>query len=424
MVSFDVRSLFTQVTRAQALDAARRAVELLGEDILPVPKAEFLELVRLCVEFAPFQCLDQYWVQKDGLPMGSPLSATLACLVLECLEVDHYLSIIGQTGTYLRYVDDVIAILPRRCNVDNILAQLNGVCPNIQFTVEKEENDRLPFLDTMLHRVEGRIEYSVYRKACYKHDLIHFFSAHSKRVKQQVVVGFFLRAHRVCSPAFLDAELRLVTEAFVKLRYPRGFVLHCQRRAAEIKARPPPVPAPVPAPDGGGPVPAPDGGGPARVPRLALPNSPLLDQIQRLVGSQVSIVPTCGMKVRDIVAVRRPPHKFPASDVYQIPCGGCNSVYYGETGRSYKTRLGEHRSDVDNERDRNALVQHRTRTNHQPRWIDAGIVHNGLPKHKRKMLESALISQAPRVTNTLTSSHRLASAAAALILRECEVKPV
>ena len=130
------------------------------------------------------------------------------------------------------------------------------------------------------------------------------------------------------------------------------------------------------------------------------------------------------MKVRDIVAVRRPPHKFPASDVYQIPCGGCNSVYYGETGRSFKTRLGEHRSDADNERDRNALVQHRTRTNHQPRWIDAGIVHNGLPKHKRKMLESALISQAPRVTNTLTSSHRLASAAAALILRECQVKPV
>ena len=342
--------------------------------------------------------------------MGSPLSAVLACLVLECLEVDHYLPIIGQTGTYLRYVDDVIAILPRRCNVDNILEQLNGVCHNIQFTVEREENDCLPFLDTMLHRVDGKIEYSVYRKACYKHDLIHFFSAHSKRVKQQVVVGFFLRAHRVCSPTFLEAELRLVTDAFVKLKYPRGFVLHCQRRAVAIKSRS----TPTPDPDAG----------PSRVPRLALPNSPLLDEIQRLIGNQVSIVPTCGMKVRDLVAVRRPPHTFPASDVYQIPCGGCPSVYYGETGRSYKTRLGEHRRDVERDESHNALVQHRTRTNHQPRWIDAGIIHNGLPKHKRKMLESALISQAHRVTNTLTSSHRMASAIAALILRHCQVKTV
>ena len=231
-------------------------------------------------------------------------------------------------------------------------------------------------------------------------------------MKRQVVVGFFLRAFRICSSNHLDAELRLVTEAFVKLCYPRGFILHCQRRAADIKARP----LPVPVPDGQE--------APPKVPRLALPNSPLLEQIQRLVGDQVSIVPTCGMKVRDIVSVRRPPHKLPDSDVYQIPCGGCDSVYYGETRRSHQVRIREHRSDCDYERGKNALVQHRWRTSHQPRWKDAGPVHNGLPKHKRKMLESALILQAPRVTNTLTSSHRLASAAAALILRQCQVKPV
>ena len=164
--------------------------------------------------------------------------------------------------------------------------------------------------------------------------------------------------------------------------------------------------------------------GASTVPRLALPNSPLLDDIQRMVGRQVSIVPTCGTKVRDLVAVRRPPHILHDSDVYQIPCGGCKSVYYGETGRSFKTRLGEHRRDADNEEARNALVQHRARTYHQPRRKDAGIIHNGLPRQKRRMLESALISQAPLVTNTLSSSHKLAKTVAALILRDCQVNTV
>ena len=143
-----------------------------------------------------------------------------------------------------------------------------------------------------------------------------------------------------------------------------------------------------------------------------------------MVGRQVSIVPTCGTKVRDLVTVRRPPHTFPDSDVYQIPCGGCSSVYYGETGRTFKKRLRENRDDEDRDRDRNALVQHRTRTHHMPRWIDAGVISNGLPRHKRRMLESALIAQAPHVTNTLTSSHKMASTVAALILREYKVNTV
>ena len=138
----------------------------------------------------------------------------------------------------------------------------------------------------------------------------------------------------------------------------------------------------------------------------------------------MAIAATSGTKLRDLVTIRRPPHPLPDSDVYQIPCGGCSSVYYGETGRSFNKRKTEHKSDLDYERDRNALVAHRTKFQHQPRWIDAGVVANGLPRHKRRMLQSALISQAPVTTNTMASSHKLARPVAALTLRECQVNVV
>ena len=138
----------------------------------------------------------------------------------------------------------------------------------------------------------------------------------------------------------------------------------------------------------------------------------------------MAIAATSGTKLRDLVTIRRPPHPLPDSDVYHIPCGGCSSVYYGETGWSFNKRKTEHKSDLDYDRHHNALVAHRSKFQHQPRWIDAGVLANGLPKHKRKMLESALIRQAPVTTNTMAFSHKLAGPVAALILRECQVTVV
>ena len=35
--------------------------------------------------------------------------------------------------------------------------------------------------------------------------------------------------------------------------------------------------------------------------------------------------------------------------VYEVPCGGCNQVYIGETGRSLEVRLKEHKYAVDSQ---------------------------------------------------------------------------
>ncbi|XP_069987719.1 uncharacterized protein [Penaeus vannamei] len=122
---------------------------------------------------------------------------------METLERDHYRDIIG-IQTWLRYVD-VLAIVPRRSCLHHTLTRLNSVHEKIHFTMEKEDQ-KLPFLNTLNHRGDDGLRFSVYRNPTYKDDYIHYYSAHGNKTMSGVVIGFFLRALRICSPEFLETE--------------------------------------------------------------------------------------------------------------------------------------------------------------------------------------------------------------------------
>ena len=83
--------------------------------------------------------------------MGSPISPVLACLYLEFLESESFNKILPRTSTYLRYIDDVLLIYPRRTKLEELVNKLNNVEPSIKFTYELEVNNNLPFIDTLLY---------------------------------------------------------------------------------------------------------------------------------------------------------------------------------------------------------------------------------------------------------------------------------
>ena len=150
------------------------------------------------MNFGAFTFGDAEFRQHSGLAMGSPLSAVMANLFMEALEKDQLMDILGEGAHWYRYVDDILAIIPETADTDEILRRLNNVNNRIQFTVENELEKKLPFLDTLIRRRDDGIRFSVYRKPTNRDDYIHYLSAHSERTKSGVVIGFFLRALRVC----------------------------------------------------------------------------------------------------------------------------------------------------------------------------------------------------------------------------------
>lgn len=374
LVSFDVTALFTNVPTKEAMTAVERAINS-SNITLPLPKHDFLELVQLCVNFNGFTFNGQEYQQIRGLAMGSPLSAVMACLFMEMLEQGPIKRIIGQNITWLRYVDDTLVIIPRRMKPETLLQKINEVHPIIKFTMEKEVNDTIPFLDTKIHRGEERATFSVFRKQTNKNDFIHFLSGHDSRTKSGVVIGFFLRALRICDPQFLEEEIQYIKETFSQLYYPRCFLEKTYLKAIKIHCR--------------GTLQQ-----ETETLRIIAPTSTSSKHLQTILPKNVMINSASGQRIMDIVS-RKYPESNPNTDsvVYSIPCNSCDKEYIGETHRGLNKRLEEHKRDLRLDVTSNALVNHRNECNHLPNIKEAKILMQCNGKVKRKLMESVFINE-------------------------------
>ena len=70
------------------------------------------------------------------------------------LNLRKPLSIQGDAKLYYRYMDDIIRSIKRH-EIDSILRAINELHPMLQFTIEREIDGRLAFLDMLIIRIES-----------------------------------------------------------------------------------------------------------------------------------------------------------------------------------------------------------------------------------------------------------------------------
>ena len=400
LVSFDVKSLFTNVPIDGAISAVEKVLEKISESELPVNKKDFMVLVEMCVNFGSFSFNECTYRQHEGLPMGSPLSCVAACLFMEVLESEEYSKIIPTGSKWYRYVDDCLVVLHKDTDLDILLDRMNNVHDKIQFTIEKESNNSLPFLDTVVIRAANDVKFKVYRKPTNKDDFIHYRSAHDERTKSGVVIGFYLRALRICSPEYVDEEISYIDESFGKLGYPKGMLALSLKKARLISAR------------------GETGEERDNLNYLVVPNSDLA-QALRVALRPTGLVIVCdsGKKIGELVRPKIKRGVNENSVVYKIPCGGCDKAYYGETYRGLDKRVKEHRADVKYHRTTSAFVNHVDQAGHLPKWEDAITLEKNVSRQSRKVLEAMYIAINKNI-NQRTGDLKWAKITAAVASRE------
>ena len=104
---------------------------------------------------------DGYYIQRDGLAMGSAPAPHLANGWLSQFED----TIKGESKLYDRYMGDILKE-EKKEKIDQKLEEINNLHPNLKFTIEREKDGDHPVLDMkILHNHNtGHLESTWYSK--------------------------------------------------------------------------------------------------------------------------------------------------------------------------------------------------------------------------------------------------------------------
>lgn len=176
LISFDVVALFPSIPIEITIGFLK---EWLNELKIENNKIkELINLTKLCMSQNVFQFNEKFYEQSTGTAMGNPLSPFLAEVFMSRFETENKKMLKNFPKTWLRYVDDIFAIVDKDFNIEDFLENLNCQYSSIKFTSEKEVEGKLPFLDLYIKRSNDKLEFEIYRKKTHTYRYIKNTSNH------------------------------------------------------------------------------------------------------------------------------------------------------------------------------------------------------------------------------------------------------
>ncbi|BHF73053.1 hypothetical protein SprV_0401612700 [Sparganum proliferum] len=300
--------------------------------------------------------------------MGSPISELMAEAVLQRLEslvFRHH----RPEKFWARYVNDTFFVIERG-QVLTFKEHLNAVFPDIQFTMEEEENNQLAFLDVLVCRKDcGGLKTKVFRKATNTTQILNFNSNHPISHKCSCVRALYRRV-KTHHTEMEDkvAELQYLRRVLKANRYPSNFVNQCIRKRQQ---RPNPT-------------------GPKFWRTLPYMKN-VSETISRLLtplGVGVTHKPEATTRRQ----VMRPKYPLPRHEtsgvVYRIWCSCGQSNYVRESGRLLRTRIAENAAAVRRGDASLQVTAPSTGPGHISQFQEAEILASGDDHVSRELLES------------------------------------
>ena len=152
--------------------------------------------------------------------MGATLSPLLANCFVENTETIALDSYFLKHKFWGRYMDDIISVWNYGVEeLKSFLEHLNFWGGDLKFTIELEEDNKLPFLDVLL-KSENSLDFKIYRKPTNNNRYLLFFSSHACQVKIGLIISLTDHIFRICSPKFIEEELLLLKEILISNHYP------------------------------------------------------------------------------------------------------------------------------------------------------------------------------------------------------------
>ena len=249
-------------------------------------------------------------------------------------------------------MDDVFAVFqgPKE-GILHFLEYLNSLRASIQFTVEIELEECLPFLDVSVKKLNNSLSFAVYRKPTHTDQYLRRDSCHPRHVFSGLVRCLKKRAESICSRRELSMELKHLERALTGCGYNTKDLCELWRRGDKVKQLE------------------------ERQERVSIPYIPgLSNRFQRIfkrAGCSVTSRPPLSLGA---LLTKKKPEMERRGLVYRITCEGCNWSYVGETGRTLRERVQEHKRAVRTWSQSSEIANHVVETGHHMNWEGATVL--------------------------------------------------
>jgi hypothetical protein len=188
LCSFDIKNMYTNIPQNDLTNIINNT--LINNNILDDQKNEIMKLVKVILNQNNFQHNNQTYIQREGLAMDAPTSAIPAEIFIQNLEHNDILKILQkhQILDYYRYVDDILIIYNEDCtDINNTLTDFNSIHPNIQYTIETQNDNKINYLDITIENKNNTLTFDIYRKPTTTDIIIRNDSCHPTEHKHSAI---------------------------------------------------------------------------------------------------------------------------------------------------------------------------------------------------------------------------------------------
>ena len=198
LVTGDITSLYTNMNIDRSLHCVNEIFKLYPDTSRP--DKHILELLEISLHYNDFNFNNKFYLQTMGTAMGKRFAPALANIYLLEFDKNAQCNFEIKPKLFFRYLDDIFFLWPKTFlkRLPEFEAFLNNLIPDISVKLEYSDKE-IHFLDTTIFIHNNTLQSKVYFKSTDTHQLLHKDSFHPRHTFRGLIKSQLIRYKRLSS---------------------------------------------------------------------------------------------------------------------------------------------------------------------------------------------------------------------------------
>ena len=273
--------------------------------------------------------------------MGAPTSSIFSEVFLQHIESTAVFEILVQNRIigHFRYVDDILIVYNDSItNMHDVFDSFNNLTHNINFTMEKETDNSINFLDVTIRKEHDTLTFNIYRKPTTTDSIIPRDSCHPQEHKHAAIRHLIngMNTYNL-NAANKDEEKHIIEHIISENKYDISLIEKLAKTKNNEKQPPRTKWAKF---------------------TYVVKETKFITKLFK--DSPIKVTFTTRNTIKKLLSTKPRPvqEQFDSSGVYHLSCPDCHVKYVGQTGRSFRIRFPGHFRDYKYNTNKSKFAQH------------------------------------------------------------------